>query len=89
MVSFSSARHVEQTSMDAFTRVDLNNCREQVLLAIRYLGESTDTEIASYLRWPINSVTPRRGELYKMGLVGCKGKKVKENGRSALIWGVQ
>lgn len=44
-------------------------CRQMVLLAIRKLQCCNDREIAEYLGWPINRVTPRRGELVDSGLI--------------------
>lgn len=47
-------------------------CRQQVLIAIRKLKVCNDRQIAEYLgpeAWPINRITPRRGELVTMGVV--------------------
>ena len=44
-------------------------CRQQVFIAIRKLQPCTDKQISEYLNWPINRVTPRRGELTEDELV--------------------
>lgn len=44
-------------------------CRQQVLIAVKKLQPCTDRQISEYLNWPINRVTPRRGELVDSGAV--------------------
>jgi len=44
-------------------------CRQQVLIAIKKLQPCTDRQISEYLNWPINRITPRRGELVTAGTV--------------------
>ena len=53
-------------------------CRQQVLIAVKKLQPCNDRQIAEYLKWPINRVTPRRGELEKANLVVCAGKRKDE-----------
>jgi hypothetical protein len=61
---------VAETSRWAYERVDLNTRQEEVADALRKLGGyATDARIAAHLRWSINRVTPRRGELVEQGLV--------------------
>jgi hypothetical protein len=55
-------------------RSNIDFCRQQVFTAIRALGICTDKQIAEKLKWPINRVTPRRGELVESGLVECARK---------------
>lgn len=44
-------------------------CRSVVFLTIKKLGICTDKQISEHLNWPINRVTPRRGELVEKELV--------------------
>ncbi len=51
------------------------------------LGEATNSELASYLGWTINRVTPRIYELRKADKVAETGKRpCKVTGRSAYSW---
>ena len=43
--------------------------RQQVFIAIRKLQPCNDKQISEYLGWPINRVTPRRGELVSNNLI--------------------
>lgn len=65
-----------QTSLPAYEEAKKNIGTKQniVLSAIEHLGTCTDVEIAQYLSWPINRVTPRRGELLSKNLIMLKGK---------------
>lgn len=76
---------VQETSLLAYDAVLEHLGRRQfmVLNAIRILEPTTDSEIAAYLCWPINCVTPRRGELEKKGMIVCCG--VTE-GRRMMVW---
>jgi hypothetical protein len=44
-------------------------CRQVVLLTIRKLGVCNDRQISEHLGWPINRITPRRGELVDSGQI--------------------
>lgn len=59
------------TSLPAFQEAPQGKdyCRQVVLLTIRKLGVCSDREIAQHLGWPINRITPRRGELVTQGRV--------------------
>lgn len=47
----------------------------------------TNTEIADYIGWPINTVTPRVNELCKKGrLEEFERRKCKITGRLAIAW---
>jgi hypothetical protein len=48
---------------------DLGAKQKQVLDALRFFQDATNAEIAARLEWPVNRVTPRTGELVKMGLI--------------------
>ena len=58
-----------------------------VLGMLRLLGSATDLELSNHLGWPINKITPRRGELVELGLVEARGT-VSQNGRQAITWAV-
>ena len=54
-------------------------CRQMVFIAIRKLGPCNDRELSEHLQWPINRITPRRGELMKKGLIVFDGKRKDPN----------
>jgi hypothetical protein len=63
---------IQDTSRLAFERVQpkITRSQKEVLNIIRAHPEGlTDAEINYYLGWTINRVTPRRGELEKMGKI--------------------
>lgn len=60
---------VAETSRWAFATVPLSDRQAEVLRVLTEHGALTDWEIGSHLGWPINCVTPRRGELVTLGLV--------------------
>jgi len=80
------------TSIQAYRSVRpfLNDKQIKVLAALRMLNNSaTNEEIADYLHWPINTVTPRTGELLQKGMI-ARGEKVKgKSGRSAYKYDFQ
>lgn len=78
---------MRQTSLQAYQHVRkaIGGRQQTVLSAILTLGISTDKHLAKFLQWPINCVTPRRGELVKLGLVKEMGKVV-QNGRLVMVW---
>lgn len=77
------------TSMPAYKEAQKNiNTKQQTVLdAISKLGICCDHQIAEYLGWPINRVTPRRGELVDHGLIemAFRGKDF-ETGRTVNFW---
>jgi len=62
-------------------------CRSVVFLTIKKIGPCNDKQVASYLGWAINRVTPRRGELVTNGLI-MEQKKAKdpETNRTVSYW---
>ena len=62
--------------------------RQKTIYEALGLRESfTNTEMAAYLDWPINTITPRMKELRKIGLVRCAGtRECKVTGRNVLSW---
>lgn len=51
-------------------------CRNLVFLTVRKLGSCNDRELSEFLNWPINRVTPRRGELVETGKIVLDKKAV-------------
>lgn len=80
-----------KTSMPAYrdAQKDINKKQQTVLDAIICLGTCNDHQIAEYLGWSINRVTPRRGELIEQGQIelAFKGKSF-ETGRNVNFWKV-
>jgi hypothetical protein len=83
---------VQYTSLDAYLSITpkhLCHAQKMVHEAIARMGEATDKDIADRLRWPINRVTPRRGELQSMNRIRCIGeRKDDQTGRRMMIWKV-
>jgi hypothetical protein len=79
------------TSLPAYeeAKKNINKKQQDVLDAIKHLGVCCDHQIAEHLDWPINRVTPRRGELIDNGLVhiAFRGKDF-ETGRTVNFWKV-
>lgn len=77
------------TSMPAYLEAltNINEKQKKVLHAIHHLGVCNDHQIAEFLTWPINRVTPRRGELIDVGLIetAFRGKDF-ETGRTVNFW---
>lgn len=75
---------VTTTPLFAFedAKIGLNEKQQKVLEAIISLGKCYDRQIADYLKWPINCVCNRRGELLKMGKIECLGLTKNEAGRA-------
>lgn len=77
------------TSLPAYKEAQKNiNAKQKAVLdTIRQLGVCCDHQIAEYLGWPINTVTPRRGELVDSGHVqiAFRGKDF-ETGRTVNFW---
>lgn len=64
---------VTQTSIDSYkaTLPHLNDKQDKLysLFQLYPKNSFSDRELAKLLDWPINTVTPRRGELYTKGLI--------------------
>ncbi len=77
------------TSLPAYqeAQININKKQQAVLDAIHALGVCCDHQIAEYLGWPINRVTPRRGELIDAGLIemSFRGKDFETN-RTVNFW---
>ena len=65
------------TRNEAFAHVpNLETRKGEVLSVIGALGPISDRSIAAVMSRPINTITPRRGELVKDGLVREAGTEI-------------
>lgn len=79
----------QETSRLAYNEAkqSINDNQQRVLEVIQKLGECNDKQIAGVLGWPINRVTPRRGELVEFGYVEKVGtQKDKVTNRMVNYW---
>ena len=78
-----------KTSKPAYeeAKISINKKQQFVYDAIIKLGVCNDHQIAEELGWPINRVTPRRGELFNDGKIdrAFRGKDF-ETGRTVNYW---
>jgi len=80
---------MRSTSLEAYRSLEnISNKQQIVLRAIKRLGTCCDRQIAEYLHWPINRVTPRRGEILDMGLVEDAGTRKDITNRTVTFWKV-
>lgn len=80
-----------ETSIRAYNSIQpqLPKARLQVLEKLKVLGEATNAELASELKWGVNRVTPRIFELRQQGLVMfALMRPCKMTGRPAMAWKV-
>lgn len=83
---------VQPNSLAAHDSVqpDLSRRQHAVLQAICELHEArrrpSDQDVAATLNLPINSITPRRGELEELGLILMAGHKTGRTGRRVAYW---
>jgi hypothetical protein len=68
---------IAETSLEAYDRIKekLPEKRKAVLVAAEKGTEWCNDTLAWRMNWPINCVTPRTGELRKMGLLVNTRKK--------------
>lgn len=81
---------ISQTSLFSFLALQpkLSEKQKEVYEAMRMYGRPfTDHDLKIFMNWEINSITPRRGELLKKGLVRKAGT-IMQNGRTATLWEV-
>jgi predicted transcriptional regulator len=75
------------SSLPAYHEKGKEHCRAIVFTAIKKIGPCNDRQIAAYLNWPINRVTPRRGELVDMGFIMQEKKEKDEvTNRTVSYW---
>lgn len=69
-----------------FVKPNLSDRQKEVYDAMRMYGRAfTDKELATFMGFEINRITPRRGEIAKKGLIQKAGT-VLQNGRPATLW---
>ena len=81
----------QETSREAYHSVQpkLVGKRKEVLNCLVTNGNMTNGEVADFLHWPINTVTPRMNELVKDDYVVAVNWKIGPTGRKAIVWGVK
>ncbi len=80
---------IQDTSRQAYENFqnDIGSRQMDVLNAIRKLGAVTNLEIARYLKWDINQVTPRTLELREKNYVTeCEKRACSISGNTAMSW---
>lgn len=80
---------MQHTSMDAWKLIQESLGQKQMLVleTLKVLGQATDKQISVALGWPINCITPRRGELVEMGLVDYSHESLDpDTQRSVIVW---
>ena len=81
---------IRETSSKAYQEVrnGLGGKQQMVLDYISEHIEVCDQQIAAGLGWPINRVTPRRGELLEMREIVDLGVRPGPSGRGVHFWGL-
>lgn len=79
------------TSIEAYKSIlpELGKKQGMVFYAIFKIQPCMDIQIANYLNVPINTITPRRGELVKKGLVEEHDIIKNAYGRKAIRWRIK
>ena len=84
--------NLAQTSLFAYRaeiKPTLGERQRAVYEALKTRANFTNCEMATWLSAPINTITPRMGELRKIGLVRSAGvRKCNITGRNVLCWEV-
>lgn len=80
--------YYQQTSGAAYESIKHLLARNEraVLGVIKLKEPCSDEDISTYLGWPINCVTPRRGSLVQQDFVYCSGQVVNKRGRNVNVW---
>jgi len=80
---------IQQTSLESYSAIlPTLSERQQIIFEViqRHPGMSNH-DIARYLDWEINCVTPRVNELREQRVVGLHGEKIDRiTGRKVLTW---
>ena len=81
---------MQKTSMDAYLSIkrELGNKQQIIFDSLKFIGPATNENMALRLNWPINRVTPRMGELRKLGMVKQMYEEPGKSGKMAIVWGV-
>ena len=76
-----------QTELFRKPKLNRATIKARVLEAIRAKPQ-TDDELARTLRWPSNTVRPRRLDLEREGQIVCVGRRPSRSGRACKVWGL-
>jgi DNA-binding MarR family transcriptional regulator len=80
---------MRDTSLEAYDQIQetIGKKQMEVLDTIRILGCPTNLELARYLHWDINQITPRVKELREKNYVTeCEKRACGISGNSAMSW---
>lgn len=80
---------LQQTSLEAYRSIvnDLSKKQAQVFRCFQGTQPLTDKELARILNWPINCITPRRGELAERQMIRPEGFTIDPGtGRKCIRW---
>lgn len=85
---------IQQTSFQAFLDLKksgtLGKKQSSVYQAIEKLREASNLDVAYYLKWSINRVTPRTNELVKKGVVEIAKKDIdRHTGKKVIFWRIK
>lgn len=83
---------IQQTSIRAFREIseEINDRQAKVYNTIALMPKINNTEIAKYLKKPINTITPRVHELRKKGLIKQAGtKKCPITNKTTMAWEIE
>jgi hypothetical protein len=83
-----SSTMLQDTTLAAYEtiRAHLNEKQRKVRYVLQKFGPMTDKQIAEALGWEINRVTPRRGELGKLGELEDLATVPGHTGRPVHLW---
>ena len=83
----TSVRSTSLQSYEFDVLTVLGDRQRVVLEAMKNRENWTNSELAAYLNFPINTITPRVYELRRLGLVMEDGKRqCKVTGRTCISW---
>lgn len=81
---------VQETSLEVYfgeVVPTLGKRQREVLTAFTKREEFTNAELAQFLQWPINTITPRTNELVKSNFLLESRKKIcNVTGRKVIAW---
>lgn len=82
---------VSSTSTNAYHKIydKLGDRQRKVFDALGHLGVASNEDLAEFLNWPINTITPRVLELRKYGAVGFEDFKTSKSGMKVKAWGIR
>jgi len=83
--------NAQQTSIDAYySLINLSGKRKEVYDAINSLETACNLDIAYYLKWSINRITPRVKELRELDLVEeDRRAKTFRTGKTVIYWKIK